>query len=136
MVFAIYTSIKSLCWTPKTNVCQLYLYFKMKYVSLRSFLSSSAVKNPMQEPQKTWVWSLGLEGPLEEDMATHSSILVQRIPWTEEPRGLWSIVLWRVGHDWSNLACRDISLIATKVYADAPYPYFSSTITITLKKRG
>jgi len=43
---------------------------------------------PMQETQKTWVPSLGWEDPLEEDMATHSSILAWRIPWTEEPRGL------------------------------------------------
>ena len=42
----------------------------------------------MQESQKTRVWSLGQEDPLEEDMATHSSILAWRIPWTEEPGGL------------------------------------------------
>ena len=54
--------------------------------------------------QETWVWSLGWEGPLEEDMATHSSILAWRIPWTEEPAGLQSIGLQRVGHDWSDLA--------------------------------
>ena len=48
------------------------------------FPGGSRVKNPpvMQEPQ---VQSLGLEGPLEEGMATHSSILAWRIPWTEEP---------------------------------------------------
>ena len=40
---------------------------------------------------QTWVWSLGWKDPLEEDMATHSSILVWRIPWTEEPGGLWSV---------------------------------------------
>ena len=40
---------------------------------------------------ETWVCSLGLEGPLEKGMATHSSILVWRIPWTEEPGGLHSI---------------------------------------------
>ena len=39
----------------------------------------------MQEPQETWVRSLGQEEPLEEGMATHSSILAWRIPWTEEP---------------------------------------------------
>ena len=39
------------------------------------------------------VWSLGLEGALEEDMATYSSILAWRIPWTKEPGGLQSIVL-------------------------------------------
>ena len=40
--------------------------------------------------QETQVWSLGLEDPLEEGMATHSSILAWRIPWTEEPGGLYS----------------------------------------------
>ena len=54
------------------------------------FPSGSAVKNlpAMQEPQKTWVQFLGLEDPLEEDMATHSSILAWRISRTEEPGGL------------------------------------------------
>ena len=40
---------------------------------------------------ETWVLSVGREDPLEKDMATHSSILAWRIPWTEEPGGLWSI---------------------------------------------
>ena len=43
--------------------------------------------------QETWVWSPGWEVPLEEGMATHSSILAWRIPWTEEPGGLRSIGL-------------------------------------------
>ena len=52
----------------------------------RGFLGSSVVKNPpaMQEPQGTWVPSLGQEGSLGEGMATHSSVLAWRIPWTEE----------------------------------------------------
>ena len=37
--------------------------------------------------QEMWVQSLGLEDPLEEEMATHSSILAWKIPWTEEPEG-------------------------------------------------
>jgi len=41
---------------------------------------------------------------LEEEMATHSSVLAWRIPWTEEPGGLPSMGLHRVGHDWSDLA--------------------------------
>ena len=45
----------------------------------------------MQEIQETWVQSLGLEDPLEEGMATHSSLLAWRIPWTEEPGGLQSM---------------------------------------------
>ena len=59
------------------------------------------IKNPpvIQEPQETQVRSLGGEDPLEEEMATHSSILAWRIPWTEEPGGLQSIESQRVGHD-------------------------------------
>ena len=41
----------------------------------------------------------GWEEPLEEGMATHSSVLAWRIPWTEKPGGLWSIELQRAGHD-------------------------------------
>ena len=41
--------------------------------------------------RETWVRSLGWEDPLEKDMATHSSILAWRIPWTEEPGGLQSM---------------------------------------------
>ena len=49
--------------------------------------------------QETQVWFLGREDPLEEEMATHSSILAWKIPWTEEPRGLQSMGLQRVGYD-------------------------------------
>ena len=49
--------------------------------------------------------ALGLEDPLEEEMATHSSIPAWKIPWTEEPGGLQSIGSQSVEHDWSNLAC-------------------------------
>ena len=47
------------------------------------------------------VCSLGWEDPLEVGMATHSSILAWEIPWTEEPGGLQSVGLQRVGHDWA-----------------------------------
>ena len=53
----------------------------------------------IQETQETWVQFLGEEGPLEEGVATHSSILAWRIPWTEEPGGLQSMGSQRVGHD-------------------------------------
>ena len=57
------------------------------------------VKKPpaMQEVQETWVRSLGQEDPLEEEMATQSSILAWKIPWTEEPGKLQSMGLQRVG---------------------------------------
>ena len=48
---------------------------------------------------KTWVRSLGQEDPLEKGMATHSSILAWRIPWTEEPGGLQSMGSQKVGQD-------------------------------------
>ena len=49
--------------------------------------------------QETWVRSLGQEDPLEKEMATHSSILAWRIPWTEEPGGLQSMGSQRVGYN-------------------------------------
>ena len=49
--------------------------------------------------RETRVRSLGREDPLEKEMATHSSILAWRIPWTEEPGGLRSTGLQRVGHN-------------------------------------
>ena len=57
-----------------------------------------------QVKMRSWVWSLIQRDPLEEEMATHSSILAWRIPWTEEPGGLQSIVWQRVEHDWNDLA--------------------------------
>ena len=64
------------------------------------FPGGSVVKNPpaMQELQETKVGSLGWEDPLEEGMATHSSILAWRIPWTEEPGRLQSTRLEKVRH--------------------------------------
>ena len=48
---------------------------------------------------ETWVQSLGQEDLLEKEMATHSSILAWKIPWTEEPSRLQSMGSQRVGHD-------------------------------------
>ena len=56
------------------------------------------VKNP-PAMLETWVQSVGWEGPLEEGMATNSSILAWRIPWTEEPGGLQSMGSQRVRHN-------------------------------------
>ena len=53
----------------------------------------------VQEPQQTQVQSLGQEDPPEEGMATYSSVLAWRIPWTEEPGGLLSMGLQRVRCD-------------------------------------
>ena len=56
------------------------------------------VKNP-PEMRETWVWWLVQEDPLEEDMATDSSILAWRILWTEELNRLQFMGLQRIGHD-------------------------------------
>ena len=56
------------------------------------------VKNP-PVMQETWVQSLGQEDSMEKEMATHSSMLALEIPWTEEPGGVQSLGLQRVGHD-------------------------------------
>ena len=59
---------------------------------------TQTVKN-LPAIQETRVWPLGWEDPLEEGMATHSSIPAWRIPWTEEPGGLQSMGSQRVGRD-------------------------------------
>ena len=61
-------------------------------------LVAQAVKNP-SAMQETQVWSLGEEDPLEKGMATHSSILAWRIPWTKETGALQSLRLQRVRYD-------------------------------------
>ena len=54
---------------------------------------------PVQETQEIPILSLGHEDPLGEGLATCSSILAWKIPWTEEPSGLQSMGLHRIGHD-------------------------------------
>ena len=54
---------------------------------------------------ETWVQSLGWDEPLEKEMATHSSILAWKIPWTEDPGRLQSTGSQRVGHDCHSQSC-------------------------------
>ena len=68
----------------------------------------------MQEPQEVQVQSLGWEDPLEKEIVAHSSILAWRIPWTEQPGGLWSMGLQRVRHAEHRhhmYVCRALSLL-------------------------
>ena len=65
---------------------------------LEASLVAQMVKN-LPVVQETWVQSLGWEDPLEKEMATHSSILAWRIPWTEEPGRLQFMGSQRVRHD-------------------------------------
>ena len=74
--------------------------FRFGFREPRASLVAQMVKN-LPAVQETQVWSLGWEDPLEDGMATHSSILAWRIPWTEQPDGLQSMGLQRVGHGWT-----------------------------------
>ena len=69
-------------------------FYKYNWASL----VAQTVKN-LPVTQETWVRSLVQEDPLELEMATHSSILAWKIPWTEEPGGLQSMGLQRVRHN-------------------------------------
>ena len=70
------------------------------HISKSHSLMAQMVKN-LPAMQETCVWSLGLEDALKKGMATHSSILAWRIPWTEEPGGLQSTMRsQKVGHTW------------------------------------
>ena len=67
-------------------------------LGLRASLVAQKLKR-LPAMRETWVQSLGGEDPLEKEMATHSSVLAWRIPWTEKPGGLQSTGSQRVGHD-------------------------------------
>ena len=77
--------------------------FKKWYYILGASLVAQMVKN-LPAMWEIWVGSLGQEDPLEKGMATHSSILAWRIPWTEEPGGLRSMGLQKVRQNVSDLA--------------------------------
>jgi len=70
----------------------------MTFLPQWASLVSQAAKN-LPAVQEIWVRPLGGEDPLEKGMATHSSILAWEILWTEEPGGLQSMGLQRVGHN-------------------------------------
>ena len=80
-------------WTKRVWTC------RSTYLHVRTSLVAQMVKN-LPAKRKTQIQSLDREDPLEKGMATHSRILVCRIPWTEEPGGLKSMGLQRVGRDW------------------------------------
>ena len=98
------------------------------------------VKHP-PAVQETWVQSLRQEDPLEKEMATHSSTLAWKIPWTEEPGRLQSMGLQRVEHDWATsrsvlrifpLFCPwsiYLCLSVTPLIVDGPYGESSEAIT-------
>ena len=79
-----------------SKVNQLYIYIYPLFVRFFPYIGASLVAQLVKNPpamQEIWVQSLGWEDPLEKEMATHSSILAWRIPWTEEPGRLQSMGL-------------------------------------------
>ena len=63
--------------------------------------------------QETWVWSLGRDVPVQKEMATHSSILAWRTPWTEEPGRPQSLGSQTVKHDWvTNTSLHSLNLLS------------------------
>ena len=77
-----------------------YKNFITPYTPYGASLVAQMVKN-LPAMQETQVWSLSWDDPLEKGMATHSSILAWRIPWTEGPGKQQSMGLQRVRHDWA-----------------------------------
>ena len=75
-------------WQPQTHL-------------MWASLAAQTVRN-LPALQETQVQPLGQEDPLEKEMATHSSILAWRLPWTEEPGRLQSMGSQRVRHNWVN----------------------------------
>ena len=96
-------TVKGLEWEQgwggeKGNASGSDFQFGKDYSDFRISLVAQTIKN-LPAMEETWVWSLGQEDLLEKEMATHSSMLAWRIPWTEEPRGLQSMGSQRVGQD-------------------------------------
>ena len=93
--------------TPKQPVIYFSLLLQLSPLLCGKILSNKRASLVAQRVkrlpamQETGVRSLGREDPLEKEMATHSSILAWRIPWTEEADGLQSTGSQRVGHDWA-----------------------------------
>ena len=89
-----YYRLKASC--VNKNVC-LFMLFAMAFLVFPKWLSSKTNKKKPSAMQSMWLQSLGQEDPLEKGMATHSSILAWRIPWTEETDGEQSMGLQGVG---------------------------------------
>ena len=89
-------------WQPISLVSHLILFdtCPSSRLGIPRWISGKRIHLPIQETQETWVQSLGWEDPLKKQMATHFSILAQKIPWTEEPGGLQSMGFQRVIHNW------------------------------------
>ena len=80
--------------------------------------------------KEMWVQSLGWEDPLQKGMATHSSILTWRIPWTEEPGGLQSMGWQRVRHDWATTLSLSLKRYLGEFFTHLSIWYLSKAIRV------
>ena len=109
-LFQVQTNIVSEKNKTKQNTCSNYRTYYLIWGHILSgdlgFPGGTSGKELTYQcrRQETWVWSLGEEDPLEESMATLSSIFSWRTPWTEEPGRLQFIGSQRVGYNWIDLA--------------------------------
>ena len=86
-------------WTLVGKVISLLFNILSRFVRLPRWLNGKESACNTGQPGAMWVRSLGREDHWEEEMATHSNILVWRIPWTEEPGGLQSMVVQKVEYN-------------------------------------
>ena len=100
--------------------------------SIWTSLVAQMVKN-LPAVQETQVQSLGQEDPLEEGMATHSSVLAWRIPRTEEASSLQSMGLKRAGHNWATLYHFIINLLSFFPFFLIVEPSFHSKILLNTR---
>ena len=82
------------------------------------------VKN-LPAMQKNQIWFLVQEDLLEKEMATHSSILAWRIPWTEEPSKIQPMGSWTVGHDWATNCIYSSVYVSTSISQFTPLLFCS-----------
>ena len=80
-----------------SNLFRLIVEIVLNFQDQASLVAQRLKRLPAM--RETWVRSLGRGDSLEKEMATHSSVLAWRIPWTEEPSRLQSMGSQRVGHD-------------------------------------
>ena len=116
----------------KSKMCQTLKWAFFKYYFMLSW--QWALLSAIQVTKEMLVRSLGQEDPLEEEMATHSSILAWKIPWTERPGGLRSIWSQGVEHDWVTEHILTIYL-KKKRFIERVFIYFSIFfITVSIPK--
>ena len=110
--------IYSVYWVDQNVHSGFSVWSYEKPEPTRVSLLAQMVEN-LPTMQKTRVWSLGQEGPLEKGLVTHSSILAWRIPPTEEPGGLLFTGLQRVRHDWGSNTYTSFRYRLVKIQTEA-----------------